>query len=57
MTLASHDCDAIFLAVDGPEDMRRLSELRTSIKPNGAVWAVFRKGQKHSTRTTCCAWA
>ena len=38
--------DAIFLAANDPDDMRRLSELRTRIKPDGAVWAVFRKGQK-----------
>ena len=43
---ASPDSDAIFLAANGPDDMGRLSELRTRIKPNGAVWAVFRKGQK-----------
>jgi hypothetical protein len=40
------ESDAIFLAVDGPDDMRRLSELRGRIKANGAVWAVFRKGRK-----------
>lgn len=43
---APPDADAIFLAVDGPDDIRRLSELRERIKPNGAIWAVFRKGQK-----------
>lgn len=43
---APPDADAIFLAVDGPDDMRRLSELRERIKPNGAVWAIFRKGRK-----------
>jgi len=40
------ESDAILLAVDGPDDMRRLSELRGRIKANGAVWAVFRKGRK-----------
>ncbi len=38
--------DAVFLAANGPDDMRRLSELRARIKPDGAVWAVFRKGQR-----------
>lgn len=38
--------DAIFLNVDGPDDVRRLGELRRRIKPDGAVWAVFRKGRK-----------
>ncbi len=46
MSEASPDSDAIFLAANGPDDMRRLSELRAKIKPNAAIWAVFRKGQK-----------
>ena len=40
------ESDAILLAVDGPDDMRRLTDLRGRIKANGAVWAVFRKGRK-----------
>ena len=40
------ETDAIFLAVDGPDDMRRLADLRERIRPNGAIWAVFRKGRK-----------
>lgn len=40
------ETDAVFLGVEGPDDMRRLSELRERIKPNGAIWAVFRKGRK-----------
>jgi hypothetical protein len=38
--------DAIFLNVEGPDDVRRLGELRRQIEPNGAVWAVFRKGRR-----------
>lgn len=38
--------DAVFLGVEGPGDMRRLSDLRERIKANGAIWAVFRKGRK-----------
>lgn len=38
--------EAIFVAIDGPEDLQRLKELKGSIKPDGAVWAVFRKGRK-----------
>ena len=38
--------DAIFVAVDGPADVGRLAGLKQSIKPDGAVWAVFRKGRK-----------
>jgi hypothetical protein len=43
---AQTNCDAIFVAVDGSEDMEQLAELKGAIKPNGAVWAVFRKGRK-----------
>lgn len=38
--------DAIFVAIDGPEDLPQLSALKRAIKPNGAVWAVFSKGRK-----------
>jgi len=40
------DSDMIFVAVDGPADMERLTGLKSRIKPNGAIWAVFRKGRK-----------
>ena len=40
------ETDAVFLGVEGPDHMRRLSELRERIKSSGAVWAVFRKGRK-----------
>ena len=40
------ETDAIFLNVEGPDDVRRLNDLRRLIKPNGAVWAVFRKGRE-----------
>jgi len=43
---ALSESDAIFLSVEGPNEMKRLPALRASIKPNGAVWAVFRKGRK-----------
>jgi hypothetical protein len=38
--------EAIFVAVDDPADLERLAELRGSIKPDGAIWVVFRKGRK-----------
>jgi hypothetical protein len=41
------ECDAVFVAANGPDDMLHLAELRARIKSNGAIWAVFRKGQKH----------
>jgi hypothetical protein len=38
--------DAILVAVETPEDVGRLAELKAAIKPDGAIWAVFRKGRK-----------
>jgi len=38
--------DAVFVAVDGPRDLERLGSLKLAIKPDGTVWAVFRKGRK-----------
>ena len=38
--------DAIFVAINGPEDLDQFAALKRAIKPNGAVWAVFRKGRK-----------
>jgi hypothetical protein len=40
------DQDIIFFGVESADDMPRLAELRNAIKPNGAVWVVFRKGRK-----------
>jgi hypothetical protein len=38
--------DMVFLGVDEPEQLVQLSPLKGAIKPDGAVWAVFRKGRK-----------
>lgn len=38
--------DIVFLAVSEPEHMAQLFVLKDQIKRNGAVWAVYRKGQK-----------
>lgn len=40
------ESDAVFLGVEGPSDMASLTEMRTKIKSNGAIWVVFRKGRK-----------
>lgn len=42
----SPDSDTIFLGVQQAEDMAQMSALRSLIKPDGAVWVVFRKGRK-----------
>jgi hypothetical protein len=38
--------EMVFLAVNEPEHMTQLSQLKEQIARNGAVWVVFRKGQK-----------
>ena len=38
--------DGVFLGVDQPDDMAQMVSLRPLIKPDGAVWVVFRKGRK-----------
>ncbi len=42
----STSSDAVFLGVEEPDDMARMAALRSVIKPDGAVWVVFRKGRK-----------
>ncbi len=38
--------DAIFVAVNDPSGLDGLVALKRAIKPDGAVWVVFRKGRK-----------
>jgi hypothetical protein len=38
--------DAVFVAMDGPQDLDYLAVLKGAIKADGVVWAVFRKGRK-----------
>ena len=38
--------DAVFLGVEQPDDMAAMATLRSVIKPDGAVWVVYRKGRK-----------
>ncbi len=46
MNAAAGDVDIVFLGVQSAEDMARMHELRDGIKRDGAVWVVYRKGQK-----------
>jgi hypothetical protein len=46
---AAPDSDLIFLGADSAKDLDRLRALQKSIKPNGAIWVVYPKGQKHIT--------
>jgi hypothetical protein len=46
---ARKDTDIIFLAAEAPEALEQLGPLQSLIKPNGAIWVVYPKGQKHIT--------
>lgn len=43
---APEGVDIVFLGVESPDDIAHLRELRERIQRDGAVWTVFRKGQK-----------
>ena len=44
------DTDLIFLAADSIDELMRLGELRRSLRPNGAIWVVSRKGKAATLR-------
>jgi hypothetical protein len=43
------DSDLIFLFGSTQHDMERMAKLRSSIKPDGAIWAIYPKGRKELT--------
>jgi hypothetical protein len=44
------DSDIVFLAADTTAELEALPELRTRIRPNGAIWVVSRKGKAATLR-------
>jgi len=44
------DTDLVFLAADSIDELGRLAELRTRLRPNGAIWVVSRKGKAATLR-------
>jgi hypothetical protein len=46
---AAPNSDLIFLGADGAKDLDRMRTLQKSIKPNGAIWVDYPRGQKHIT--------
>jgi len=44
------ETDVVLLAADSTEELARLADLATRIKPNGAVWVVSRKGKAATLR-------
>jgi len=41
------DTDMIFFGVESAASLPRLATLQRSIAPNGAIWAIWPKGQPH----------
>ena len=45
-------CDIVFFGATEMRDLKRLSDLKTWIEPNGAIWAVRTKGPGAAIRDT-----
>ncbi|HYM65752.1 MAG TPA: hypothetical protein VEW68_00520 [Patescibacteria group bacterium] len=45
-------CDIVFMGANEPSDLTRLSEVKTWIEPNGAVWVIRPKGGRSALRDT-----
>lgn len=44
------DSDVIFLAADSIDELMRITTLQASLRPNGAIWVVSRKGRAATLR-------
>jgi hypothetical protein len=44
------DTDLIFLAADSIEQLLQIGKLQRSLRPNGAIWVVSRKGKAATLR-------
>jgi hypothetical protein len=42
--------DLVFLGADSLDELGRLSKLRARLRPDGAIWVVFRKGRAATLR-------
>jgi hypothetical protein len=43
-------CDLVFFGAEKPADLKRLSDLKTWIEPDGAIWVVRPKGGRSALR-------
>jgi hypothetical protein len=43
---ARKDSDLIFLFIDHGQDLARLAEARSSLKPDGAIWVLWPRGRR-----------
>jgi hypothetical protein len=46
---AAKDSDLIFFAAEKDKDLAKLRSLQKSLKPRGAIWVIYPKGQKEIT--------
>ncbi len=46
------DSDLVFFYAAGPDDLRRLADLRSMIKANGAIWVLRVKGPGAAVKET-----
>jgi hypothetical protein len=44
------DSDLVFLAADSTDELEALARIRPSLRPNGAIWVVSRKGKAATVR-------
>jgi hypothetical protein len=44
------DTDLVFLAADSTDELEALARIRPSLRPNGAIWVVSRKGKAATVR-------
>jgi hypothetical protein len=44
------DTDLIFLAADSIDELLQIGKLQRSLRPNGAIWVVSRKGRAATLR-------
>jgi hypothetical protein len=49
------DSDLIFFAAEHNDALEKLRDLSSSLKPNGAIWVVYPKGQKNITESSVFA--
>ena len=45
-------CDMVFMGAERQSDLRRLSELKTWIEPDGAIWVIRPKGPTSPLKDT-----
>jgi hypothetical protein len=48
----SSPCDLVFFGAQAPEDLKRITDLKGWIEPNGAIWVIRPKGGRSALRDT-----